>query len=345
MPADDRLLIVKTHAFGDAMLCTPAVRELIASERDSRRVTVLTGPSAEPVWNRLQGVEQVITAPFPPTGLPGGVEFLSWSLKWRRRLREFSSSIVLQGDPRVRRWVRFLTGAPLRSCGERSLGRWEQVFPMRKWHFAGMEYARVAGVEPEDWRPSFAVSEGERSWAEGLLRGRRAFALAPGGGDNPRDVVPEKRWPSARFAEIINRLEKSGITPVLIGGPGDTAAAREAMEGSGGGAVDMTGGTDWGRTAALLERCAGYLGADSGPAHLAMAVGTPAVVVFGPTDPDSLYPPGGIVALRPELDCAPCYSCSLFPGCLRGEAICTGMITVASAWKAVREIIHEDNGS
>lgn len=345
MPPDDRLLVVKTHAFGDAMLCTPAVRELIASERGRRSVTVLTGPSAEPVWNRLEGVEQVITAPFPPAGLLGGVDFLFWSLKWRCRLRKFSSSIVLQGDPRVRRWVRFLTGAPVRSCGERSLGLWEQVFPMRSWVFAGGEYARVAGVEPEDWRPSFAVSESERSWAEGLLKGRRAFALAPGGGINPRDIVPEKRWPAARYAAIVTLLEEEGILPVLIGGKGDAAASREVMEGSRSGAMDMTGATDWGRTAALLERCAGFLGADSGPAHLAMAVGTPAVVVFGPTDPDSLYPPGGIVPLRPDLDCAPCYSCSLFPGCVRSEAICTSMITVENAWKAVGEIIHEDNGS
>ncbi len=345
MLGEGRILVVKTHAFGDAMLCTPAVRELIAEESDHNAIIVLTSSSAEPVWNRMDGIEEVLSAPFPPKDLTGRIRLLIWSQAIRRRLRGISSSIVLQADPRVRRWVRYLTKAPMRSCGSSPLGSWEDVFPMKSGAFAGEVYAKAAGVEPEDWRPSFSIFAEERAWAKHLLDGRRCFAVAPGGGSNPRDNVPEKRWPAGRYAGIVSALDSSGIIPVLIGSSGDTEAAAEAMQGTEDRCIDLTGRADWGRTAAVMECCEGFLGADSGPAHLAMAVCTPAVVVFGPTDPGALYPPGGVIALKPDLECAPCYSSSIFPGCTRGEAVCTETISLEEAWKAVSRIIHEDNSS
>ena len=56
-----RILAVRTHAFGDALMCTPAVAALAAGND----VTVLSGPSARPVWSRLPGIERVLTAPVP----------------------------------------------------------------------------------------------------------------------------------------------------------------------------------------------------------------------------------------------------------------------------------------
>jgi len=281
MLTEGSILLVKTHAFGDAMLCTPAVKELTELGIDKRGLIVLTGPSAEPVWKRMPGIDKVVCAPFPPKGLSGRLKLLMWSISFRRRFSGIAGSIVLQADPRVRRWVRYLTGATMRSCGNSPLGSWETVFPMRSGAYAGREYARVVGVEPSDWRPSFPVSSGERVWAKELLEGKRSFAIAPGGGSNPRDTVLAKRWPAERYAEVVSSLEERGIRPVLIGSSADSESALAAIRGSDGSCIDLTGRADWGRTAAVIEQCEGFLGADSGPAHLAMAVGTPAVVVKG----------------------------------------------------------------
>lgn len=333
------LLLVKTHAFGDALLCTPAAGEL---SRRGGELWVLTGPSAAPVWERYPGVERVFSAPIPFSGITGAAGLLSWSLRNRKELRRVERTIVLQGSPAVRRWVRFLTSAPMRSCGGTSLGRWEQVFPMVEGEFAGSAYAEAAGVDVIDWRPVFPVFQSETDWVRTLGLPSPLFAVAPGGGKNPRDTVPEKRWPPGRFAETARRLAEAGLRIVLLGGSGDRQAAKEMMNECGIELLDLTGRTTWGQTAAILRMCTGFLGADSGTAHLATARGVPSVVLFGPSSPDCLYAPGLVQPVASPAECSPCYSNSLFPGCVRGSAVCMESIQVEDVWTALRKVLNEN---
>ncbi|MFO8183015.1 MAG: glycosyltransferase family 9 protein [Candidatus Aegiribacteria sp.] len=333
------LLLVKTHAFGDALLCTPAAREL---SRESGKLWVLTGPSAAPVWERFPGIGRVFVAPIPFSGLEGAAGLLSWSLRNRKELQRVGRTVVLQGSPKVRRWVRFLTSAPMRSCGGTSLGKWEKVFPMVEGDFAGRAYADTAGVDVSDWRPVFPVSEREADWVRTLGLPQPLFAVAPGGGNNPRDTVLEKRWPPDRFAETARRLAGAGLNAVLLGGSGDRKAAEEMMNECGVKLLDLTGRTTWGQTAAILDRCAGFLGADSGTAHLATARGVPSAVLFGPSSPSCLFAPGLIQPVVSTVDCSPCYSNSLFPGCRHGRPACMESIQVDDVWTALKKVLNDN---
>ncbi len=329
---DGVLLLVKTHAFGDALMCTPSARELAEGENE---LWVLTGPSAAPVWERLEGIRRVFVAPVPPAGAGGMLRLLSWTLGNRSVLSKVQSSMVFQGSPGIRRWVRFLTSAPSRSCGGSSLGKWEEVFPMEDYRLAGSSFAKVAGVEPSDWRPEFIVRREERDWVEGLGLPMPLFAIAPGGGSNPRDTVMEKRWAPERFAVIAERIAASGCSIVMLGGGEDREVAARVQSMCGKPLLDLTGKTTWGQTAAVLDMCCGFLGADSGTAHLSTARGLPSVVLFGPSSHSSLYSKGLVIPVSGEVQCSPCYSNSLFPGCSHDRAICMDAIETEEVWQAV----------
>ncbi len=332
-------LIVKTHAFGDALLATPAAATLLSGGGDW---CALAGPSSFEVWRRLPGLRSVIRAPFPFRGLAGALRLGCWAGTHGRHLRGFDGTVVFHALPAMRRMLRLATGVPSRSGGDSPLGPWETVAPMSAGGFAGSLYAAVAGVGVSDFRPLFRIDDSERRTVEGALPSLPCIAMAPGGGRNPRDEVPEKRWPAERFAALIGRAGARGLHVVLLGDSMDSAEASKAAALSGGASVtDMTGRTGWGEAAAVMERCVAFVGPDSGLAHLACAVGIPAVVLFGPTDPASLYAPGLVCSVVSGLPCAPCYSNSAFGGCRTGRGGCMLNVQPDVVWHALERILDE----
>src|SRR5262249_20743661 len=116
------------------------------------------------------------------------------------------------------------------------------------------------------------------------------IALHPGSGG------AVKRWPPASFAATALALRERGIRPLLIEGPQDAEVMAALWDAAGGaargGAWPVGRGLSVGALAALLARCAGALGNDSGVTHLAALVGTPVVALFGRSDPALWMPLG-----------------------------------------------------
>jgi lipopolysaccharide heptosyltransferase II len=118
-----------------------------------------------------------------------------------------------------------------------------------------------------------------------------------------------KRWPAERFAEAAARLaEETGVRIIVVGTEEDRELARSICQRVGEQALDWTGRTSLVELAALFARSALLLTNDSGPMHLAAALGTPLVAVFGPTDPGRTGPYSDeAVVVRSAAHCAPCY--------------------------------------
>ena len=121
---------------------------------------------------------------------------------------------------------------------------------------------------------------------------------------------PTKRWPAASFAEVADRLQQEGCgAVVMIGGPDertDVARVSRMMKTP---AIDLTGATTVGLLPALLSRAALIITNDSGPMHIAAAVGTPVVALFGPTSAARTGPYGvGHAVLTGKVPCSPCFS-------------------------------------
>jgi len=121
---------------------------------------------------------------------------------------------------------------------------------------------------------------------------------------------PTKRWPAASFAEVADRLQQEGCgAVVMIGGPderADVAAVNGMMKTP---AIDLAGVTTVGLLPALLSRASLLITNDSGPMHVAAAVSTPVVALFGPTSAVRTGPCGvGHRVLATEISCRPCLS-------------------------------------
>ena len=121
---------------------------------------------------------------------------------------------------------------------------------------------------------------------------------------------PTKMWPAASFADVADRLQQEGSGPVvMIGGPDERADVARVNGMMTTPAIDLAGATTVGLLPALLSRASLLITNDSGPMHIAAAVGTPVVALFGPTSAVRTGPYGvGHGVLTGKVPCSPCFS-------------------------------------
>jgi heptosyltransferase-2/heptosyltransferase-3 len=156
-----------------------------------------------------------------------------------------------------------------------------------------LDVVRALGVEADEPRLAYEPSEEQQRCADRLLQeweltgDAPVVVVHPGGAANPGMVMTAKRWPAPRFAEVADRLvEQAGSRIVVVGHGSDAPVARQMRLSMKQPSVDLVGQTNnVGQLAGLLQRADLYVGNDSMPLHLAVAMGTPVVGIYGPTDP------------------------------------------------------------
>jgi heptosyltransferase-2 len=223
-----------------------------------------------------------------------------------------------------------------------------EVPPIRAHHVHHyLHLAAAAGASIEPKAPFLPVSESEGNAVRGRfgLEGSRWFGLNPGA-----EYGSAKRWPAERFAAVAVAAQRRWRCRwVILGGAGDVALAEEiagrierASREDRGGATAfaprvLAGQTSLRELCAVLKLCRVVLTNDTGPMHLAAAVGTPVVVPFGSTSPELTGPgmPGDSrhVCIRAEVACAPCFlrRCPVDFGCMLGievEAVLDGLARI-----------------
>jgi heptosyltransferase-2 len=184
---------------------------------------------------------------------------------------------------------------------------------------------RPLGVAPAGDVPTLAVGTARRDEARRLLAsvgvrdGVRPVALSLGAA-----FGPSKLWPPERIAALAAGLAGEGRPVVLVGEPAGAGLAAAVQAAAPAPIPSLVGRDHPALLPALLGECAVVVTPDSGPAHVAAAVGTPAVVLFGPTDPRLTAPAGAAHAViwgRPP--CAPCFlpRCPIDHRCMRGIGV------------------------
>ena len=328
-PAPRRILIFKPCCIGDVLMATPLAASLASAWPDAE-ITWAVDDHSRPVLLGNPHLSGLLDA----SGCFRGALRVRDVLRLVREIRRhgYDAAFIADRSP-ISAWIVRLAGVPIR-VGLDSGGRgWVHMVrvptspddgrPEREIYLG---LARMVGIEadPTDGRPVFVPSESDRVAAAELLgvagsRGQRPFvAIHPGGGENPGMSLLEKRWPSERYGVVAARIVAEGGRVVVLGGPNDSAVGAAVIDGAVGTAVvdgapagtgtgpkdailDLTGRASLGVTAAVIAMCDAYVGNDSGIAHLAAAVGTPVVVVFGPTDAVRYGPaPGAGVAVTPD---------------------------------------------
>jgi heptosyltransferase-1 len=158
--------------------------------------------------------------------------------------------------------------------------------------------------------------------AEGVKANEHLVAI------HPMTLWHTKLWENHRFGEVANRLIEKGFQVVFTGGANDHATIDEICRGMTRRAIRLDGRTSLKTLAAVYGLACAVLSTDTGPMHIAAAVGTPVVALFGPTAPWRTGPYGNEhVVLRVGLDCSPCFrkSCSTTRyeeiACMRGIGV------------------------
>ena len=297
-------LVIQTSFLGDTVLTTP----LLAQLANRGPVDVVTTPASATLLANHPAVRTVI--PYDKRGADRGVRGV---LRLARRLRRtgYDLALLAQGSWRSAA-LAVLARIPARVGFDTSAGRllYSKRVPYRDdLHHAArlLMLARPNGREPsaEELRPSLAPGYPECEAVDALLArngvapGDRLVALAPG------SVWGTKRWPY--FPELAQLLAPRAR--VIVVGSSEDAPLADAITTAEPSAVDATGQLSLLASAELIGRCGAVVTNDSAPLHLASAMGTPTVAIFGPTVPDfgfgPLSPRASVVG-EDTLPCRPC---------------------------------------
>lgn len=291
-------LVIQTAFLGDVVLTTPLLAAL--AERDGP-VDVVTTPAAAPLLETHPAVRRVIA--YDKRGADRGwrgLRALGRKLARERYARAYVPhrslrSAALAWLARIPARVGFSDGWPFLYTEARARPR------------TGHEVDRLLALAdrpPAAYPPALRPTADDEAAADALLAGLEApfVALAPG------SIWGSKRWPY--FPELAAKLAHVDI--VAVGGPEDVTLGDEIVRAVGRSArraVNACGKLTLRQSASLIARAALLVTNDSAPLHLATAVATPVVALFGPTVPEFGFGPlrdGDLSLGREDLTCRPC---------------------------------------
>jgi heptosyltransferase-2 len=308
-PLDERpILIVPYVWIGDFVRCHSVVK-LLRAQRPDRPVDVLSSTLCAPLADYLPGVRKAIVCDLPRRRIA-----LRRHMALARRLRAegYGQALVM-----LRTWksalAPFVAGIPRRTgfAGEFRFGllndvRWgERALPRMIDRMGALALPKGSAPPPNWPLPELVVPPAEvAAWRQrmGLANDARPIvAFAPGA------VGAGKAWPVTHFAALARALAKDGASIWIIGGPNETPLAAQIAEIGGARVRDLTG-NDLRNAILALAAADAAVTNDSGLMHIAAAIGTPTVAIFGPTSPwhwaplnpiaAILEPPGDDAALR-----------------------------------------------
>jgi heptosyltransferase-2 len=328
-----RFLVIQTSFLGDTVLTTP----LLAYLAERGPVDIVVTAAAAPLLANNPAVGEVIV--YDKRGRDRGVRRLA-RLAARLRRNRYAVAYHAQGSARSGA-LSLAARIPERVGFRTSAGRHfytRRVDYLENEHHAArlLRLAMEPGATPtrEMLRPRLYPGDAERAAVDALLRergwrGEPFVALAPG------SVWPTKRWPAyAALSELVD------ARVAIVGSSADAPLASEIRRAAGARAIDCTGQLSLLASAELIGRATVLVTNDSSPLHLASAMGTPTVALFGPTVPEfgfgPLAPASNVIG-RSDLACRPCdrhgpRSCPL------GHWRCMREITPRQVADAVHEL-------
>lgn len=163
------------------------------------------------------------------------------------------------------------------------------------------------GIECDEIVFDFPIDDSHRTSVDALLNKSGIASEKPFVAINPMTTWETKHWYDERFVTVAQELISQGVEVAFTGGVVDTAAIAELCAKVDGKVANLAGQTNLKTLAALFEKAKTVITTDTGPMHIAAAVGTPVVALFGPTAPWRTGPFGDHhKILQAELDCRPC---------------------------------------
>jgi heptosyltransferase II len=305
-----KILVVGPSWIGDAVLAQPLYK-LLHARHAGLTLDVLAPQWTLPVVRRMSEVRRAIASPF----LHGELRLPERRALGRSlRTEHYDQAITLPNTLKsaIVPWFARIA----RRTGYRGEMRWGMLNDVRTLDEAGLpqmaqRYAALA-LEPGEKLPAklpdpeLSVDEaGRRATLEvlGLARAPQPVALCPGA-----EYGPSKRWPPAYFAELARALAGSGASVWVLGSAKDRDIGEDIVRLSAGACTNLCGRTSLDQAADLLATARLTITNDSGLMHVAAAVGSHVIAIYGSSTPRFTPPlsPRAIIA-RLALPCSPCF--------------------------------------
>lgn len=314
-----RILFITLSNIGDIILTTPAIRVLSENFPDAR-IDVMVGPNGAELFKKHPAIFKVITY---NKHIP-----MSDKRRLIKKLRRTKYDLIV--DMRNSLFP-FLVGARYRTSPI-------QVPPKSIKHKKHQHLWKLSsiGLDVPDAPFYIHIAPEDNEYIDRIIIGldidRSTVAICPGA----KSEI--KRWPSKNYTELTGMLIKHLNTKIImVGDNSDSLLIKEIIASFKNNVVDLSGKTTLCQLASLLKRCDLLITNDSAPLHIAGAVGTKVLAIFGPTDPE-LYGPTGNEdrVVRRMLHCRPCgkAQCEFEHECMR-------YITADKVFQVAKEMLYK----
>jgi heptosyltransferase II len=314
-----KILIVRLDRIGDVVLSTPVIKA-VRDAYPKAHIAFLVRPYAVDAVKGNPYLNEVITY-----DKKGTLKLISQLF-----VKAFDLAIVLHPTARTH-WIAFLAGIPERAGYDKKMGLFltkriphtKQLGLKHEIDYT-LDILRYIGIEPKERDLYFPIDIGSERKISALLAKKGI-----GGSDtivvlNPAASCPSKRWRPENFAKVGDALvERFGAKVVIIADLRDRIFADGVANSMKKGSVNLAGLTTVADLGSVLKRAKLFISNDSGPVHIACAVGTPVIAIFGRSDrglsPRRWGPSGKCdVALHKDAGCEVClaHNCKIAFKCL-----------------------------
>ena len=304
-------------------------------------IDVLAPAWSVPLLERMPEVHEAITVPV------GHGEFglaARWRIGRALRSRHYDKAIVLPRSFKAA-LIPFFSGARVRTGyrGEMRYGLLNDIRPLDKaqlsqtvQRFVALGQTDTASLPPPIPMPKLRLDEDNQQrllQALGLNLERPVIGFMPGA-----EYGPAKQWPLAHFAELAGSLVEEGFQVWLLGSAKDREAASQIAAGLGQ-VHNLCGRTELVDAVDLIALCSAVVSNDSGLMHVAAAVETPLVALYGSSTPDYTPPLSDKAeVLYLGLDCSPCFK----RDCPLGHTNCLAQLGAEQAMAALQRLLHQN---
>jgi heptosyltransferase II len=306
-----KILVIQTAFIGDAILALPLI-QILKQQYPQASIDVMVVPRAADIFTHHPAISSIIQ--YDKRGIDKGIRGV-WHLARKLRKEKYDLAVVPHRSFRSALVTRMLN--PSVSIGfDRSAFRWlfkKIVAYDRAAHEIERNLALLNPLNLHDVQfqlPQLFPSKTDIQKIDSLLKEygldqyKNMIAVAPG------TIWNTKRWPAERFAAVCRLLVSNQCAVVLLGGKEDEGLCREMKDAVQDESLfNLAGSLSLLQSAELIRRCTVLLSNDSAPMHLAVAMGTPVVAIFGATVPEFGFSPRGpsdVVIETKGLKCRPC---------------------------------------
>lgn len=305
-----KILFVRTDRFGEFILNLPTIKALYETYKPCK-ISVVCKPHISELLNGIGYIDEII--PYNPTKKNWA---LLRNLKLFAKIKHSRFDLAVIANPsKLFHIITFVAGIPKRVGYNRKWGclltnkvEDKKYLGDKREVEYNLDLAELAGAQVSDKEPRLIISDDDRNNTYAILKRSGISERDKLVAVHPSSSNPEKIWPLGKFSELGDKLiSESGIKIILIGGEEERGTADQVKAIMKNPVTDLTGALSLRESASLLTRCLLLISNDSGPVHLAAAVGTPTVVLFGEERPGGSpkrwgpYGEGHLVISKPRV--------------------------------------------